>query len=450
MSPSLWAPTSPAAPTAPPGPPSAISSSPFGAAARKRRATNRLARLGGVAVGRRLRLAAGQLWHAAFARWAGGAGSSRSRNGWRRGCLSRRSPPARRCGGRGSRGRGAHPIARRVLDPSRPAAPRSRRVCSAARARRRPGSTADASTITMLSSVAQLGDDLGQDGGSEQLRRDCAECGPAGARAGSVLGERRESSSATWRSPVSAVVRPAAGIEVEVLRERRSAQVELDQDRAATRQRDRVREIDRDRRLALTGDGARHQQGVELAGDRGEIERAAQDAIRLEQLVAILRRRGPEGRLRDRGERGSRYSRSNSSIELMRGRGTRAGTRARTRSPARSAARSRPMLVSPEPDGLDGGVARPMMFAPPPRPRGAALRRCRLCSSAVRSAEPAGSGAICAGVRAGRRSMPEQLRLGAERDVLFGEGVRELRRVRGVAGRSIRCSGRRRWEPLRP
>ena len=69
--------------------------------------------------------------------------------------------------------------------------------------------------------------------------------------------------------------------------ERRPAQVELDEHRVPPGQSDRVREVDRDRRLALARDRARHQQRVELVVDRGEVQRAAQDAVGLELVLAL-------------------------------------------------------------------------------------------------------------------------------------------------------------------
>ena len=81
---------------------------------------------------------------------------------------------------------------------------------------------------------------------------------------------------------MSAVVRPLPGLRSKCSLNVGTAQVELDQHHAASGQRDRVGEVHRHRRLALTGDRAGHKQRVELARDGGEVERAAQDAIGLE------------------------------------------------------------------------------------------------------------------------------------------------------------------------
>ena len=92
---------------------------------------------------------------------------------------------------------------------------------------------------------------------------------------------------------------PLTCAHVEVPGKRGPAQIELSENDVASRQRHRMRQIDRHGRLALAGDGARHEQRVELAGDCREVERAAQDAVWLQERRSVVGMDGAKRRLRN-------------------------------------------------------------------------------------------------------------------------------------------------------
>ena len=196
-------------------------------------------------------------------------------------------------------------------------------------------------------------------------------------------------------SLVSAVVRPVDGAEPEVLGEGRAAQVELDQHDAPPRQRDRVGEVDGDRRLALACDGTGQHQRVDVAGDGGEVERAAQDAERLEQLLALRRCPQPEAGLRDRAQHRQAVAalelleRLDAAVERLQQEHDREGE-CEPDQQAEDHGRREALA-----DRLLPVPARPITLAPPPATARSPFRRCTYCSSAVRSLEPLGRPASC-------------------------------------------------------
>ena len=157
--------------------------------------------------------------------------------------------------------------------------------------------------MTVRLAARQLRQQLRRGGRAEQLGRVRRE--PPGGQDGEVR-QRRERGLEQERRRLVAEQRvghAARRIDVEVLGEGRAPEVELDERHRLVGERDRVREVDGDRRLALAGHRARDDDDVELARHARELERAAQDPVGLEVVGPALGLGEPERRLGDAGQR---------------------------------------------------------------------------------------------------------------------------------------------------